>query len=409
MGQTYPKVSTNYGVNSFVSRSKIFKGRPDRLLIDQRAILVKMPDFTDAPPLEEPEPDDFLYDESFVIEEEEELEAAPLRVFIGTANISEIQEDNSLVESGAMVWDLSAMVESDDDDDFEIFDSFDNDEPAAATIQLGGAAPLVQTAVTPPTQAWALDDGDEDLELDDIPNEPIQQAHVSVGTVRLPLAIPDEQVAANVSAGADSVQVQLSTALLNDNADEDSEDNWGVYPDEPDDTPVIDVAARQRLGLSDASNKIELSQPKSSSPSKVAVMNPTSVRELGEAPATDPIFQLPVEDEDDAREVTEEMTSGASGAPDLDEPPDPKSIQLTAGSIDNDDNIFREGFDVYAHELDLASVAPSVVPEEETEESSSHVIDPIVYSHPRQDNRFVWIVIALLFVAVLVMFILNTN
>ena len=77
--------------------------------------------------------------------------------------------------------------------------------------------------------------------------------------------------------------------------------------------------------------------------------------------------------------------------------------------IDNDDNIFREGFDVYAHELDLATVAPSVVPEEETDESSSHVIDPIVYAHPRQDNRFVWIVIALLFVAVLVMFILNTN
>ena len=188
-----PPVSTNYGVNSSVSRSKIFKGRPDRLLIDQRAILVKMPDFTDAPPLEEPEPDDFLYDESFVIEDEEEIEAAPLRVFIGTANISEIQEDNSLVESGAMVWDLSAMVESDDDDDFEIFDSFDNDAPAAATIQLGGIAPLVQTAVTPPTQAWALDDADDELEMDDIPSEPQKQAHVSVGQIQMPLAIPDEQ------------------------------------------------------------------------------------------------------------------------------------------------------------------------------------------------------------------------
>ena len=82
-----------------------------------------------------------------------------------------------------MVWDLSAMVESDDDDDFEHLDSFDNDAPAAATIQLGGAAPLVQTAVTPPTQAWALDDADDELEMDEIPSEPQKQAHVSVGRI----------------------------------------------------------------------------------------------------------------------------------------------------------------------------------------------------------------------------------
>ena len=81
-----PPVSTNYGVNSSVSRSKIFKGRPDRLLIDQRAILAKMPDFTDAPPLEEPEPDDFGMMNYRSMKMKKRLKQ-PHRVFIGTANI----------------------------------------------------------------------------------------------------------------------------------------------------------------------------------------------------------------------------------------------------------------------------------------------------------------------------------
>ena len=346
-----PPVSTNYGVNSSVSRSKIFKGRPDRLLIDQRAILVKMPDFTDAPPLEEPEPDDFLYDESFVIEDEEEIEAAPLRVFIGTANISEIQEDNSLVESGAMVWDLSAMVESDDDDDFEIFDSFDNDAPAAATIQLGGAAPLVQTAVTPPTQAWALDDADDELEMDDIPSEPQKQAHVSVGRIRMPLAIPDEQT--NVEEGMEvrAASAQPQTKVFNFDSDEDSEEDWGVFPDEPDDTPVVDVRARQSLGLTNQSPKVDINASQSPRFNNEPLVSKMPVRELGDAPATDPILRVQF-DEEEVHEVTEKISVGAMGTIDLDEPPETKSIHKSFGSADSDDNIFREGY-VYAHEPNL--------------------------------------------------------
>ena len=43
------------------SRSKLFRGRPNKLLIDDRAILIKMPDFQDAPELEdEDEQDEFL-------------------------------------------------------------------------------------------------------------------------------------------------------------------------------------------------------------------------------------------------------------------------------------------------------------------------------------------------------------
>ena len=77
-GSDITDISASYGVNSVVSRSKIFKGRPNRLLIDQRAILVKMPDFSCT--AGRTEPDDFLYDEAFVIEEEEELSRTAARL-----------------------------------------------------------------------------------------------------------------------------------------------------------------------------------------------------------------------------------------------------------------------------------------------------------------------------------------
>ena len=72
---------------------------------------------------------------------------------------------------------------------------------------------------------------------------------------------------------------------------------------------------------------------------------------------------------------------------------------------------FREGYDVYAHELELGADAPLVVPVEDANEegSPSQAYEQPMFTAPKKDNRFVWIVIALLFVAVLMILILSTN
>ena len=135
---------------------------------------------------------------------------------------------------------------------------------------------------------------------------------------------------------------QPQTKVFNLDSDEDSEEDWGVFPDEPDDTPVVDVRARQSLGLTNQSPKVDINASQSPRFNNEPLVSKMPVRELGDAPATDPILRVQF-DEEEVHEVTEKISVGAMGTIDLDEPPEPKSIHKSFGSADSDDNIFQRG------------------------------------------------------------------
>ena len=118
----------------------------------------------------------------------------------------------------------------------------------------------VQSAVTPPSQAWALDDGDEELDLETLENIPQTQVNVTVGRVKMPLAIPE-----NVEEAV-SDKSEASVNLTEADSDEESEENWGVFPDEPDETPIMDVRPRQKLDAVPNKVSVQISGP--STPSR---------------------------------------------------------------------------------------------------------------------------------------------
>lgn len=319
------------------SRSKLFRGRPNKLLIDDRAILIKMPDFQDAPELEdEDEQDEFLIGEDFLIEEEEELEATPLRVFIGTANISEIQEDNSLLEDGGIVWDLSAMSES-LDEDFEIFDELvqDDEAPATLSIQLGDNAPL-QTRVSSPDSAWALDE-DDDLKDDETWEESANS--IEVGRIQVQIAIPklsDDEVIAEEDSDED-------LDFIGGIPLEESEEDWGIFPRKDNvDTPHKPISNSQ----------ITI-------PPVFEDIGNTVGQDFPDGPDTDPIMRW-----DDGKQTKRNKIEVKSsiGKFNIEDPPEPVLYRQLSEEIPK--NVLevpsRPGHEVYAKDVNFDEI-PSVL------------------------------------------------
>jgi hypothetical protein len=344
------------------SRSKLFRGRPNKLLIDDRAILIKMPDFQDAPQLEdEDEQDEFLIGEDFLIEEEEELEATPLRVFIGTANISEIQEDNSLMEEGGIVWDLSAMSES-LDEDFEIFDELAQDDQASATlsIQLGDNPPL-QTRVSSPDSAWALDEDDE-LKDDDTWEE--SGNSIEVGRIQVQIAIPklaeDEAI--------------LEEAILEEDSDEDidftggipleeSEEDWGIFP-----------------------NQDKASQPISNSqitiPPIFEDIENSADQDFPDADDTDPLMRWK---DMGQLENPKAKVKSTEGKFDIEDPPEPILYRQLSEEIPKEvlDVPSRPGHEIYAKDVNFDNI-PAVLGFGLDQDDITEEREPV---HVRQNNK----------------------
>ena len=94
-------------------RSRLFRRKPDMLLIDERLSTIVLPVLPTDHVFVDDEEDELLYAEEAENVAMESEPAAPLRVFLG-ANVNPDNDETDPVISSA--WDLSSMVDDEDED-----------------------------------------------------------------------------------------------------------------------------------------------------------------------------------------------------------------------------------------------------------------------------------------------------